>query len=318
MRKALVTGVTGQDGSYLAHHLLQLGYQVVGTSSSIAPNLRNIDSLGIKGVFPIIPLNIQELGSVDRVLRDHRPTHIFSLGSLSSVGASFANPKLAEDSIFHSTEVFLDSIARINADIKFFHPSSSEMFGDTDNMANENSPCKPFSPYGMWKMKSHQLISESRERRGLLCASGILFNHESPLRGKDFFTRKLISGAVDIYLGRKNSIEFGNLDGVRDWGWAPDYVVVMEMIINQADLKDLVVATGVGHSLQFLVTETFSLLGLDWEKFVEVDQSNFRPLDIKRSVGDPTSAERYLSWKNSKSIHDILELLIEAEFSRCA
>jgi GDPmannose 4,6-dehydratase len=318
VRKALVTGITGQDGSYLAQHLLRLGYEVIGTSSSITPNMSNIETLGIKGQFPIVPLNMQCLETLDGFLLDHKPTHIFSLGSLSSVSASFANPSMAERSIFHSTKAFLDSIQRVNPDTKFFHPSSSEMFGDIESMANENSSCKPVSPYGLWKMRAHQLIRESRENKGLPFVSGILFNHESPLRGTDFFSRKLIRSAVEIYLGKRNSIEFGNLDGIRDWGWAPDYVVVMELIINQGELRDLVVATGVGHSLQFLVTETFSLLGLDWEKFVKIDQSNFRPRDIKRSVGDPTSAERYLSWRNSKSIHEMLESLIEAELSRCA
>ena len=317
MRKALVTGVTGQDGSYLAQHLLRLGYEVLGSSSSGVPNLRNIEALGIKGEVPIVSLNIQDPETVDRFLLKHKPTHIFSLGSLSSVGVSFLNPDLAESSIFHSTRVFLESIERINPETRFFHPSSSEMFGDTDSNAHEDSPCKPVSPYGVWKMKSHQLVRQAREINGLPCVSGILFNHESPLRGNDFFTRKLISGAVDIYLGKKNSLEFGNLDGVRDWGWAPDYVAVMELIINQDDLRDLVVATGVGHSLHFLVTETFSILGLDWEKYVRVDQSSFRPHDIKLSIGDPTNAEKYLSWKNSKSIQQILELLVDSELSRC-
>ncbi len=317
MKKALVTGITGQDGSYLAQHLLRLGYEVLGSSSSGVPDLRNIEALGIKGEVPIVSLNIQDPDMVDRFLLKHKPTHVFSLGSLSSVGVSFLNPDIAEGSIFQSTKIFLESIERVNPETKFFHPSSSEMFGDTESNANEDSPCKPVSPYGIWKMKSHQLVRQTREINGLQCVNGILFNHESPLRGNDFFTRKLISGAVDIYLGKKSTLEFGNLDGVRDWGWAPDYVAVMELIINQNDLRDFVVATGVGHSLHFLVTETFSILGLEWEKFVRIDESNFRPHDIKRSIGDPTNAEKYLFWKNSKSIQQILELLIKSELSRC-
>jgi GDPmannose 4,6-dehydratase len=316
VRKALITGVTGQDGSFLARHLLQLGYEVLGSSSSPTPNLKNIESVGVKGNLPVVSLDNQDFEAVDRLLIKHKPTHIFALGSLSSVGKSFGSPLLTEHSIFRSTEIFLDSIKRVNPEIKFFHPSSSEMFGNIEDIANEDSPCNPVSPYGIWKLKAHQLIRRSRGEIGLSCVSGILFNHESSLRGPDFFTRKLITGAVDIYRGQKNFIEFGNLDGVRDWGWAPDYVVAMEMIINQENLRDFVIATGIGHSLQFLVAETFSILGLDWEKHVKIEPTNFRPLDIKRSVGDPDQAEKNLLWKNEKTIQEILHLLIESELNR--
>jgi GDPmannose 4,6-dehydratase len=317
---ALVLGVSGQDGPYLARLLLDRGWRVVGTSRDPASlDRRNLDTLGLgRESLSILPLSPRDGKEVLRTLELVEPTVVYNLTGPSSVGQSFEHPAETLLDITQGTVVLLEAIRALGAPIRYYGAASSEMFGETPIPATESTPFRPRSPYGVAKAAAFWTVANHREAYGLHACSGILFNHESPLRPAPFVTRKIVQGAVDIAEGRLDHLTLGNLDVTRDWGWAPEYMEAAIRIMVHSEPEDFVIATGVGHNLRGFVASVFSHLGLDWQRHVRSDEGLRRPLDIAVSLGDPTKALRTLGWRAEVSLPDLVERLVTAETTRRA
>ena len=314
MKKALIIGVSGQDGAYLAELLLTKGYEVHGTSRDHeVGEFRNLEKLGIKDQVKLTSMVTSDFRSVLTALQKAEADEIYNLAGQTSVGMSFAYPVETFDSILIGTMNLLECIRLLKQPVKFYNAGSSEVFGNTSVPATETTPFHPRSPYATAKAAAHYAVTNYREAYGLFACTGILFNHESPLRPQRFVTSKIVSTAARIAAGSKELLKLGNLDIYRDWGWAPDYVEAMWRILQHHEPDDFVVATGEMRSLLDFVNSTFEHLGLDPAGHFKTDGGLIRPADIARSVGDSSKAKRLLGWQPTVSFEMLIRKLVEAQ-----
>lgn len=312
--KALICGVAGQDGGYLAELLLQKGYEVVGTSrDAMSSSFFNLERLGIRRHVQTTSMAINDFRSVLNVVQRHRPDEIYNLAGQTSVGLSFDQPVEAMESIGEGTLNMLEVIRFIDRPIRFYNAGSSECFGDTGTTAaDEQTPFQPRSPYAVAKASAHWLVRNYRDSYGLFACSGILFNHESPLRPERFVTQKIVRAAARISQGSTETLQLGNIEICRDWGWAPDYVDAMWRMLQQEAADDFVIATGKTHSLEYFVERAFAHFGLNWKGHVQIEKGLFRPADIKISRANPAKASEVLDWAAHVSVEGVIDRMCEA------
>ena len=312
--RALICGVGGQDGAYLARLLLDKGYEVWGTSRDAQMSaLHNLQALQVKEHVHLCSMAPTDFRSVLTVLSRSTPDEVYFLAGQSSVGLSFEQPVETLESITVGTLNMLEAIRFLGGGIKLYHASSSECFGDVGKVpASERTPFQPRSPYAVAKASAHWMVINYRESYGLFACNGILFNHESPLRPARFVTRKIVDGAVRIANGSKEQLVLGRLDIVRDWGWAPEYVEAMWRLLQQDKPDDVVIATGVAASLENYVQDVFRHVGLDWREHVMVDQRFFRPSDIGWSQGNASHAKSTLGWEASIKMPELAGMMVDA------
>jgi GDPmannose 4,6-dehydratase len=317
-KTALIFGVSGQDGAYLAKLLLDNGYKVWGSSRDRElTSFENLRTLEIEDRVQLRSASLAEFRSVLQAIDEVEPDEIYNLAGQSSVGLSFEQPVDAIDGSVNGTINILESLRFLRSTARFYNASSSECFGNTgDEPARETTRFLPCSPYAVGKAASHWLVSNYRDAYGLFACSGILFNHESPLRRALFVTQKIIRGAVHIAEGKSKVLPLGNLDISRDWGWAPEYVVAMWRMLQLDRPEDFVVATGRMHSLRDFAKRAFAAVNLNWQDHVVIDPDLFRPLDIVTSVGDAQKARLILHWTAATDFSALVERLIAAEFDR--
>ncbi|MCI5145168.1 MAG: GDP-mannose 4,6-dehydratase [Candidatus Electrothrix sp. AR3] len=314
MKKALISGASGQDGAYLASLLLEKGYAVYGASRDAQScSFANLYRLGIKNEVQTVSLAINDFRSVLQVLQEVKPHEVYNLAGQSSVGLSFDQPVETLESISSATLNFLEAIRFTGKEIKFYNAGSSECFGDTKGKkADEATPFSPRSPYAVAKASAHWLVANYREAYNLFACTGILFNHESPLRPERFVTGKIIAAACRIASGSKKKLFLGNIDIRRDWGWAPEYVQAMWLMLQQKKPEDYIVATGTSRSLEEFVSLAFQEVGLDWQDHVVADTTLLRPTDIREGCGNPAKANKQLNWKATFALEDLVREMIKA------
>jgi GDPmannose 4,6-dehydratase len=313
MRRALITGISGQDGAYLAKHLLGLGYEVWGTSrdAQIA-SFKNLVRLNIRDQVRVESLAVNDFRSVLQVLAKIHPDEVYNLGGQSSVSLSFQQPVETLESVSVSTLNFLECIRFFGQPIRFYNAGSSECFGDLNGAAgNELTPFRPRSPYAVAKSTAFWQVANYREAYGLYACSGILFNHESPLRPERFVTKKIAMSAARISRGLQKELVLGNTAVWRDWGWAPEYVQAMHAMLQLDQPEDFVIATGHSSSLQEFVEVAFNHLDLDPARYLRIDQSLFRPTEIKVGLGDASKAANSLKWRAKTKMPEIAKLLVD-------
>ncbi len=315
----MITGVTGQDGSYLAEFLLDKGYDVHGaarrTSGADTSRLTGIFSGEASGRFHLYRADMGDAGSLGRLLREIQPHEVYNLAAQSHVGVSFEVPEGTVDVNVLGLLRLLEALRSFCPTARFYQASSSEMFGSSSLPQNENSPLNPRSPYGCAKTMGHCLTGIYREAHGLFAVSGILFNHESPRRGEDFVTRKITRAVASIASGRSRSVALGNLEAHRDWGYAPDYVEAMWMMLQQDEPEDFVVGTGESHSVREFCERSFARVGLDWRDHVLSDSQLMRPLEVTHLLSDPSKAREALGWKHTVGFEDLVMLMVDADLS---
>ena len=318
MRTALITGVTGQDGSYLAEFLLEQGYRVVGmvrrTSTINFSRLEHIQSK-----IEIAQGDLLDQMSVIGILNEYRPDEVYNLAAQSFVPTSFTQPVLTGEFTALGVTRMLEAIRIVDPRIRFYQASSSEMFGKVVEVPQrESTPFYPRSPYGVAKVYGHWITVNYRESYDIFGCSGILFNHESPRRGLEFVTHKITHGAARIKLGLANELRLGNLDSRRDWGYAGDYVRAMWLMLQQDNPDDYVVATGETHSVREFVEEAFGCLGLDWREYVVQDAKFYRPAEVDLLVGDAGKAKRELGWEPEVDFKGLVKLMVDADVQALA
>jgi len=315
MKKALICGITGQDGSYLAKLLLNKNYEVWGTSRDVEmSNLSNLVKLNIVNQVKLVSMLSIDFKSVLQIVIDCSPDEIYNLSGQSSVRLSFDQPIETLESISMSTLNLLEAIKISKLSIKFYNAGSSECFGDTGlTPANELSPFRPMSPYAIAKSAAYWLVSNYRNSYRLFCCSGILFNHESHLRPERFVTKKIISTACRIFLGSEEKLNLGNLEIKRDWGWSPEYVNAMWLMLQQSEPTDYIIATGQSNSLYDFALKTFSYLNLNLDEFLVIDHHLIRPTDILNSYANPTKAEIKLGWSATVFIDELISKMVIEE-----
>lgn len=317
----LILGASGQDGAFLAELLLKRGFKVHGTSrDKEISSFANLRALGIFDEVTLHSAVLSDFRSVLEVLNAVQPQYIFNLAAQSSVGLSFAQPVETIDSIMHGTINVMEAMRFLRLEARYYNACSSECFGNTspDNPADETTPFRPRSPYAVGKAAAFWAVANYREAYGLFACSGLLFNHESPLRPTRFVTQKIVRGAMDVAAGRTRTLELGSLALARDWGWAPEFADAMVRIIEYGTPEDFVVATGETNTLEDFVATAFACLKLDWRNHVVRNDVFLRPTDIAYSSGDAGKAERLLGWKATKKMRDVVQLLVEAECRRNA
>jgi len=314
-KKALICGVSGQDGAYLAQLLLNKGYIVSGTSRDAQmSSFKNLTSLGIREQIKLESMALNDFRSVLQVLIKIQPDEIYNLAGQSSVGLSFDQPVETLDSIATGTLNLLEAIRFMKSPIRLYNASSSGSFGDIgDRSANESTPFRPRSPYAVAKAAAFWEVANYREAYGLFACSGILFNHDSPLRPERFVTQKIIAAACRIAQGSPEKLHLGNIYIQRDWGWAPEYVEAMYLMLQQDRADDYVIATGESRKLEDFVAEAFACNGLDWQDHVMADASLLRPTDLSISRGDPSKAKVQLGWQAQYKMSDIVRMMVEAK-----
>ena len=311
----LIFGVTGQDGGFLAERLIKEGMSVHGTSRSLS-NLRNLKRLKIENKIQIHKCNTANKLHIDKIINHLKPKEIYNLGGQTSVGQSFLKPVLTYELNTLSTIYMLESIRKAKFETKFYNAGSSEIFGNTlKKGANEESLYKPLSPYALSKAHSIDLVKFYRDTYGMFAVSGILFNHESHLRGNNFVTQKIISSAAKIKNGTLNKLELGNLQVWRDWGWAPEFVEAMTLMMKTNEPQDFVIGTGKATLLENFVQSVFDFFDLNWENFVHINKDFYRPSDISFSKADPSKANDILNWKSNTSIEEIITKMCEFKVS---
>ena len=314
-KRALITGITGQDGSYLAEFLLDQGYEVFGmVRRSSTLNFERIAH--IQDRLTLVAGDLLDEVSMINILRDSRPTEVYNLAAQSFVQTSWNQPVLTGETTALGVTRVLDAIRIVDPEIRFYQASSSEMFGKVLEVPQkESTPFYPRSPYGVAKVYGHWITVNYRESYDLHASSGILFNHESPRRGLEFVTRKVTHGVARIKAGIDEKLALGNLDAQRDWGFAADYVRAMWMMLQQDRPDDYVVATGETHSVKELVELSFAAADLDWEKYVFIDERYLRPAEVDLLVGDPTKAEKTLGWHREVDFAGLVQMMVEADLA---
>ena len=316
MKKALITGITGQDGSYLAEFLLEKGYRVAGiVRRSSTERFERIDH--IKNKIELKQADLLDQLSIIDAIKEFEPDEIYNLAAQSFVPTSWTQPILTGEFTALGVTRMLEAIRHINKRIKFYQASSSEMFGKVQQVPQtEKTPFYPRSPYGVAKVYGHWITVNYRESYNIFACSGILFNHESPRRGREFVTRKITEGAVKIKLGLAKELRLGNLDAKRDWGYAKDYVRAMWLMLQQKEPSDYVIATGKEHSVQELVEIAFGRLGLKWKDYVVIDSAFLRPAEVDHLVGDYSKAKKELGWEPQISFQELTEMMVEADMEK--
>lgn len=312
--KALICGVGGQDGAYLAQLLLEKGYDVVGTSrDSNVSTFSNLQKLKIFDHVEIVSMAVNDFRSVLYCFKQHSPDEVYNLAGQSSVGLSFEQPVETMDSISGATLNMLESIRFVDRDIRFYNAGSGECFGDTGNTsANELSQFRPRSPYAVAKATAHWLVANYRESYSIYACTGILFNHESPLRPNRFVTQKIVQAAARIAQGRHEKLRLGNIAIQRDWGWAPEYVEAMWRMLQADNADDYVVATGRTVSLEYFIKRVFAYYGLSWRDYVEIDHALYRPADILEGRANPAKAWNILGWRHKTDVDGVIANMCEA------
>jgi GDPmannose 4,6-dehydratase len=315
-KTALITGITGQDGSYLAELLLAKGYTVAGTVRRLsAPNQWRIAHL--RDRVTLLPADLLDQLSLIKVIDEVQPDEVYNLAAMSFVPASWDQPMLTGEFNAQGVTRVLEAIRSVNPKIRFYQASSSEMYGKVREVPQtELTPFYPRSPYGVSKVFAHYITVNYRESYDLFAVSGILFNHESPRRGLEFVTRKVTDGVARIKVGVTDSLHLGNLDAQRDWGFAGDYVRAMWMMLQQDTADDYVVATGQSHSVQRLVELAFQHAGLDWRDHVKFDQRFMRPAEVDHLIGNPAKARRVLGWEPEVGFEQLVGMMVDADIAR--
>lgn len=318
MKTALICGVSGQDGAYLANLLLKKNYRVIGTSRDAQMNsFSNLKKLGIQDSVEKISMDLGDFRSVIQAIKHYKPGEIYNLAGQSSVGLSFEQPMETMESVSLGTLNLLESIRFHDYPIRLYNAGSGECFGDTgDHPADEETPFRPRSPYAVAKAAAYWASSNYREAYNLYSCTGILFNHESPLRAERFVTQKIICGASRIRRGDMEKLRLGNIDIKRDWGWAPQFVHAMWQMMQLDEPQDLVIATGQNHSLKEFIDCAFTQLGMDWREHVIQDEQFVRPTDISSNRGNPSKAEVILGWKPQYYMEDVVKKMLEATLSQ--
>jgi GDPmannose 4,6-dehydratase len=314
-KRALITGITGQDGSYLAELLLDKGYDVIGmVRRSSTVNMERLAHL--TDSVEIASGDLLDQASMIDILRNHRPNEVYNLAAQSFVHASFGQPLLTGETTALGVTRLLDAIRLVDPSIRYYQASSSEMFGHARQVPQtEDTPFHPRSPYGVAQVYGHWITINYRESYDLHASAGILFNHESPRRGLEFVTRKISHGAATISLGLADELRLGNLDAMRDWGFAGDYVEAMWLMLQQDQPDDFVVCSGETHSVREFCELAFGRLGLDWQEHVVVDETFLRPAEVDLLVGDSTKAEECLGWKPQTGFADLVEMMVDADLA---
>jgi len=311
-KRALITGISGMDGSHLADFLLDKDYEVFGLERrSSTKNRINLEHLKSKLVF--LTGDLSDQNSLLRAIKISEPDEIYNLGAQSFVGESWNTPEQTSDITGLGVLRMLEAIRESGMDIKFYQASSSEMFGKMDTvLANEKTPFHPRSPYGVSKLYGHWITKNYRESYGMFNCSGILFNHESERRGLEFVTRKITNGVARIKYGLEDKIILGNICAMRDWGYAPDYVEAMWLMVQQPDPSDFVIATGIAHSVEDFLEVAFGCAGIvNWRNYVEVDDRFIRPADVEYLKGDASKAASILGWKPKTSFTELIKIMVD-------
>jgi GDPmannose 4,6-dehydratase len=314
-KTALITGISGQDGAYLAQLLLKKGYAVFGTSRDAGVSgFSSLARLGIIGQVKLLSMAPHDFKSTLTVISKVQPDEIYHLAGQTSVGLSFEQPSETIESITIGTLNILEALRFLKLPAKVYHASSSECFGDTQGLpANEHTPFNPVSPYAVAKASAHWLVRNYRDAHNMFAVNGILFNHESELRPERFVTQKVVRAAYRISQGSAEILTLGDLSISRDWGWAPEYVEAMWLMLQAEQAEDFVIATGQAHSLKDFVAQTFACYGLDWTQYVVHDDQLMRPNENAWSQGSPDKAQRLLGWKAKKHMGDVIVILCDAQ-----
>lgn len=315
-KKALITGITGQDGSYLAEFLLSQGYEVYGmvrrTSTVRYERIRHIQD-----DITLVQGDLSDQTSLNRAIADVMPDEVYNLAAQSFVPTSWNQPAFTGDVTAIGVTRMLEAVHTIKPDARFYQASSSEMFGKVrEKLQNEDTPFYPRSPYGVAKVYGHWITVNYRESYDLYAVSGILFNHESPRRGLEFVTRKVTYNAAKIKLGMADELRMGNLEAQRDWGYAPDYVQAMWLMLQQDNADDYVVATGKTHTVQRLLEVAFDCIDLDWKNYYVQDPQFMRPAEVDLLIGDPAKAHAKLGWEPEVSFEEMIQIMVEADIER--
>ncbi len=319
VKKALITGLTGQDGAYLADFLLKKGYRVYGIyRRTSTPNFWRLQALDILKDIILIPADMTDMSSLLEAVQVADPDEIYNLAAQSYVGASFDQPISTAMVDGLGTLYLLEIIRNLKKDIKFYQASTSELYGDTkEKDQNEETKFWPASPYAAAKLYSYHIVRLYREAYGIFACNGILFNHESALRGLEFVTRKITNAAARIKLGLQKDLKLGNIDSKRDWGFSPDFVEAMWLVLQHNKAEDFVIATGETHSVREFVEAAFEAVGIkDWEKYVESEESLMRPKDVNYLKGDYSKAQKVLGWEPKTKFKDLVKKMAEADLSR--
>lgn len=318
-KKALITGITGQDGSYLAELLLSNGYEVHGLIRKASTfNTSRIEHLFVDPHQPEVKLllhygDLADGSELTNLIYEVKPDEIYHLGAQSHVRVSFDLPEYTGDITALGTTRFLEALRRSGIKAKFYQASSSEMFGDAPPPQNEGTPFRPRSPYAAAKVYSHWMTSNYREGYNLFACNGILFNHESPRRGETFVTRKITMAVANIIAGKQKELYLGNLEAKRDWGYAPEYVAAIWLLLQQEEPDDYVVGTGECHSVQEFLDEAFSYAGLEWKDYVKIDPRYFRPTEAEFLLADSTKIHRKLGWKPKVTFKELVRIMVDAD-----
>jgi len=317
MKRAMITGITGQDGTYLANFLLNKGYDIIGpTRNNSILNIKNLKYLGINNKINFMKIDLLNLSHIVRIIEKNEIDEIYNLAAQSSVGLSFKQPMETLEFNIISTVKLLEAIRIANPKIKFYQASSSEMFGNVKKEKlpiNENFPFRPISPYGISKAASHWATVNYREIHNLFAVCGISFNHESVLRNKNFVTKKIINTAVKISLGLADELRLGNIKVYRDWGYAPKYVEAMWLMLQQNNPDDYIISSGEIHSLEEFVVKVFEKLNLNVNKFIKINKSLYRPNDLEINYGDNSKAKNKLNWNYNMSFDQLICKLVDDE-----
>jgi len=322
MKKALITGITGQDGAYLAKFLLDKGYDVYGIYRRLStPNFWRLEYLEIFDKVNLIPADLSDSSSIVEALKISEPDEIYHLAAQSFVEASFETPVATGDVTGLSVVRILEAIRQNRQNVKFYFAATSEMFGKTGLLSggkplNEDDIFRPMSPYGVAKLYAYWITRIYREGYGIFAVNGILFNHESPLRGLEFVTRKVANEVAKISLGLSTELRIGNLDAKRDWGYAAEYIEAMWLMVQNDESDDYIIATGEAHSVRELIEKAFDVVKLDWQGYLRVDKRLFRPLDVPCLVGDYTKAKKKFGWRPRTKFSKLVEIMVREEINR--
>lgn len=317
-KTALITGITGQDGAYLAKFLIEKDYKVFGTYRRLStPNFWRLQYLDIFDKVGLIPADLIDTASLTDAIKISEPNEVYHLAAQSFVGASFEQPVGAGEVTGLGVTRILEAIRELNPKVKFYQASTSELYGSGNVEAQtENTPFSPTSPYAAAKLYGYWVTRIYREGYGIFACNGILFNHESPLRGLEFVTRKISNAVAKIALGLEKELNLGNLEAKRDWGYAPDYIESMWLMLQQDEPDDYVVATNESHTVMEFAEKAFNLVGLDWQKYVKVDRRFLRPLDVNFLQGDFSKARQKLGWQPKVKFNELVEIMVKEDLDR--
>jgi GDPmannose 4,6-dehydratase len=313
MKKALITGITGQDGAYLADFLLGKNYEVVGTFRRTSHrSLERLEVLNLMNKVELVKMDLTDQISINKTIKYTQADEVYNLAAQSFVGASFDQPLLTSNVNGLGALGVFEAVKEFSPHSKIYQASSSEMFGNSNDMKNENSRMYPASPYGVSKVFAHKTAQHYREAYDIFISCGILFNHESPLRGLEFVTKKITSAVARIKTNKQETLYLGNIKAKRDWGFAKDYVKAMWLMLQQEKPSDYVIATNESHSVEDFLVEAFEYAGLgDWKKYVEIDKKLIRPQDIDNLIGDASKAKKELGWTPTVQYKELVRLMID-------